>query len=295
MSAVRQPPSSIDGLGAHVSAAGGVHLAPARAREIGATALQLFTKSPNQWLERTVSAEDALTFRKAVVAERIGGVVAHDSYLINLASPDSALRTRSIKAFIAELTRCTLLGVDGLVSHPGNYLDDRARGLRANAEAYSRCLGAVPGRVMLLIETTAGTGTGLGSRFEELGELRDRIDAAVRSRVAFCADTCHLFAAGYDLKGDFDGVWSEWDRVIGLDLLRCLHLNDSMTPLGSRRDRHAWIGKGTLGSEPFRRIMTDPRFREVPKILEPPKSDREQADTRRVLGRLRRYARGARR
>ena len=298
MSAVRRTPASPDSgdlLGAHVSTAGGAHVAPARARGIGATAFQLFTKSPNQWLERTITAEAAVNFREAVVAEQIGAVVAHDSYLINLASPDPVLRRRSIKAFIAELTRCTLLGVDGLVSHPGNYLDDRARGLKANAEAYSRCLAAVPGPVILLIETTAGPGTGLGSRFEELAELRDRIDPAVRSRVAFCADTCHLFAAGYDLKGDFDAVWEEWDRVVGLDLLRCLHLNDSMTPLGSRRDRHAWIGKGTLGSEPFRRIMTDPRFRQVPKILEPPKSDREQADSRRVLGRLRRYARDARR
>ncbi|MFN0179647.1 MAG: deoxyribonuclease IV [Gemmatimonadales bacterium] len=283
-------PAAADLLGAHVSSAGGAQLTPERARAIGATAIQLFTKSPNQWKEPRIGADQAAAFRQARHAAGIGAVVVHDSYLINLASPDSAMRTRSVQSFIAELTRCTALGVDGLVSHPGNFLDDRDRGLARNAAAYSRCLRAVPGPVMLLIEGTAGTGTVLGSSFEELRRLRDLIDPEVRPRVAFCADTCHLYSAGYDLKGDYEGVWAAWDRIIGLDLLRCLHLNDSLTPLGSRRDRHAWIGKGTLGVEPFRRIMTDPRFARIPKILEPPGTDRPEAATKRMLGQLRRYA-----
>jgi deoxyribonuclease-4 len=144
---------------------------------------------------------------------------------------------------------------------------------------------------MVLMETTAGTGTALGSNFEELARLRAAIGSDVRDRVAFCADTCHLFAAGYDLAGDFDAVWAEWDRILGLDLLRCLHLNDSRTPLGARRDRHALIAEGTLGAEPFRRLMRDHRFDRIPKILETPKGDDGVTNDRRMLRRLRAYSR----
>jgi len=283
-----------DLVGAHVSAAGGVENAPGRARAIGATVLQIFTKNPNQWRERVVTPDEARAFRQAVAAESLRAVMAHDSYLINLASPDAKLRARSILAFTAELTRCTALGVDALVTHPGNYIDNPARGLGRNAAAYSKCLHAVPGPVMLLLETTAGTGTVLGSNFEELGRLRELIDADVRERVAFCADTCHLFSTGYDLRKDFDGVWAQWDAVIGLGMLRCLHLNDSKTGLASRRDRHALIGEGTLGSEPFRRIMTDRRFEGIPKLIETPKGDDEVTNDRRMLRKLRSYARAPR-
>ncbi len=280
-----------DLVGAHVSSAGGLPNAPARAGALGATALQLFTKTPSQWRERRVTADEAQAFRAAVREAGVRAVIVHDSYLINLASPDAKLRTRSIRALTAELERCTALGVDALVSHPGNFIDDRARGLVRNATAYGKCLRAVPGPVMLLLETTAGTGTVLGSTFEELHRLRDLIDADVRPRVAFCADTCHLFSAGYDLVEDFDGVWDRWDRIVGLELLRCLHLNDSKTPLGSRRDRHAPIAEGTLGRGPFRRIMTDPRFSGIPKIVEPPAHADLARHSRGLLRRLRGYAR----
>lgn len=280
-------------MGAHVSSAGGLPNAPLRARAIGATALQLFTKTPNQWRERVVLPAEARAFRAARVESGIRSAVSHDSYLINLASPDRTLLARSIKAFTAELRRATALGLDGVVSHPGNYIEDRDRGLSRNAAAYSRCLRAVPGRVLLLLEGTAGTGTALGRTFEELGELRDRIDPEVRSRVAFCADTCHLYSAGYDLVRGFDAVWDQWDAILGLDRLKCLHLNDSATPFGSRRDRHARIGEGSLGAGPFRRIMTDPRFRGVPKILEPPDSADHAGDCRRGIRRLRGYGRVA--
>lgn len=277
-------------LGAHVSTQGGVQSAPARGVAIGATALQIFTKTPNQWRDPAVPPEARDAFRTGWAASGIRNIVVHDSYLINLASPDDALRARSVASFIAELERCRYLGISAVVSHPGNYIDDPAPGLDRNAAAYAHCLGTVP-EVRILLETTAGTGSALGSRFEELAGLRDRIPAHLRHRVGFCADTCHLYAAGYDLRNDFDAVWAEWDRVIGLEHLGCLHLNDSKTPFGARRDRHELIGEGTLGPEPFRRIMRDPRFQAIPKILETPKGDDMITNDRRMLTRLRRYAR----
>ena len=204
---------------------------------------------------------------------------------------DPVLRGRSEESFRAELERSERLGIRFVVSHPGNFIDDRAAGIRRNAESYSRCLRAVPGTVGVLLETTAGTGTGLGSTFEELAELRAAIGEDVRQRIAFCADTCHLYSAGYDLVRDFDGVWRQWEAAIGLSQLRCLHLNDSKTPFDSRRDRHELIAEGTLGAEPFRRIMREPRFAAVMKILETPKGDDEVTQDRRMLRRLRAYAR----
>jgi len=274
-----------------VSVQGGVHTGPGRGAAIGATAIQVFTKTPNQWREPELADVTVAEFRRERERTGITSIVSHDSYLINLASPDAALRSRSIDCFIGELRRCHALGLEGVVSHPGNFMDDRDAGLRRNAEAYTRCLEAVPGPVLVLLETTAGTGTSLGATFEELACLRETIGASVRHRVAFCADTCHLFSAGYDLVGDYDGVWRRWDDVIGLDHLRCLHLNDSKTPFGSGRDRHELIGEGSLGPEPFRRIMRDPRFARVMKVIETPKGDDEVAADRRMLRRLRAYGR----
>lgn len=280
-----------DLLGAHVSTSGGAPLAPARGAAIGASAIQVFTKSPNQWRDPEISAEVGAQFRNALSEYAIRTVVGHDSYLINLASPDRTLRARSIRACKHELERCRTLGITLLVSHPGNYITRRTPGLARNARACSACLRAVPGPVMLLLETTAGTGTALGATFEELAELRALVDDDVRDRVGFCADTCHLYSAGYDLVERYEEVWSAWDRTIGLRHLRCLHLNDSSTPLGSRRDRHEVIGRGTLGPEPFRRIMQDPRFAGIPKILETPKGDDGVTNDRRTLRRLRAWAR----
>ena len=278
-----------DLLGAHVSVQGGVHTGPGRGAAIGATAIQVFTKTPNQWREPQLSDETVAEFRRERRRTSITSIVSHDSYLINLASPDPVLAARSAESFTAELRRCRALGIPAVVSHPGCFIDDREAGLRRNADAYTRCLEAVPG-VMVLLETTAGTGTTLGSTFEELAQLRRLIGAKVRRRVAFCADTCHLYAAGYDLVGDYDGVWARWDAVLRLEHLRCLHLNDSKTPFGSRRDRHELIGEGSLGPEPFRRIMRDPRFASVMKVIETPKGDGDALD-RRMLRRLRAYAR----
>lgn len=270
-----------------------MHTAPARGQAIGATALQVFTKTPNQWREPEVTDQVAEAFQAALAATDLTAVVSHDSYLINLASPDNELSERSTTSFVNELTRCMRLGITAVVSHPGNYIDDRDAGIRRNARRITEALRRVPGPVQVFLETTAGTGTSLGATFEELATLRDLVGADVRDRVAFCADTCHLYSAGYDLRGDFDGVWAAWDRILGLDLLRCLHLNDSRTPFASRRDRHELIAEGSLGPEPFRRIMTDRRFDRVPKLLETPKGDDEVTNDRRMLRRLRGYRRRA--
>ena len=280
-------------LGAHVSVQGGVETAPVRGKLIGATAIQVFTKTPSQWREPGISSQSYAAFRQECERCRVCSIVAHDSYLINLASPDPALSARSEAAFKAELRRCESFGIPYLVSHPGNYMDDREAGLLRNAAAYTRCLRAVPGSPVVLLETTAGCGTALGSTFEELAVLRSSVADDVRSRIAFCADTCHLYSAGYDLVGDYDGVWRAWDETLGLDQLRCLHLNDSKTKFASRRDRHELIGEGSLGPQPFRRIMTDPRLEHVIKILETPKGDDGVTADRKMLRRLRRYARGA--
>ena len=267
--------------------------APARGVAIGATAIQLFTKTPNQWREPALRDETVRAFRSKLTSSGLQAVVSHDSYLINLASPDPTLSARSTTAFIAELTRCRTLGIPWVVSHPGNYIDDRERGLFRNAERYTQSLREVPGAVGILIENTAGSGTALGTRFAELALLRECIGEDVRHRVGFCLDTCHLYSAGYDLVSRYDAVWKEWERVVGWQHLGCLHLNDSKTPFDSRRDRHALIGEGTLGREPFRRIMRDPRFQSLPKILETPKGDDEVTNDRRMLRRLRAYARAA--
>jgi deoxyribonuclease-4 len=278
-------------LGAHVSTSGGIAEAPARGGQIGATAIQVFTKTPNQWREPALDAGVVARFRAEVARHGIGAVVAHDSYLINLASPDEALRAKSIRSFIGELNRCRLLGIPWVVSHPGNYMDERAAGLERNSLGYAECLAAVPDDVGVLIEGTAGAGTALGATFEELRDLRDAMPEAARARVGFCLDTAHLHAAGYDVAGAIEGVWEAFDRVVGLGLLKCLHLNDSKAAPGSHLDRHEWIAEGTIGAEAFRRIMRDPRLANVIKIIETPKLDDPVKHDRRMLRRLRAYAR----
>src|SRR2546423_5176040 len=266
---VRRPADDL--LGAHVSTQGGVARAPERGLAIGATAIQVFTKTPNQWREPALEDDQIAAFRAALAASGVRAVVAHDSYLINLASPDEALREKSVAAFTGELTRCRALGIPWVVSHPGNYIDDLAAGLERNADGHARCLAAVPGDVGVLIEGTAGSGTALGKTFEELAALRRALPAALRGRVAFCLDTAHLHAAGYEVATELGGVWDRFDRVIGLDLLKCLHLNDSKSAAGARVDRHQWIGEGTIGPRAFRQILGGPAPRPVVKIIETPK------------------------
>jgi len=277
-------------LGAHISTAGGCANAPARAADIGASAIQIFTKQPNRWAEVEISTDDCARWMQGCREHGVQFANAHDSYLINLASPDGFLRDRSYAAFVAELRRAEALGLDALVTHPGNATDlDRDRGLSQNAELVERALEEVPGQLMVLLETTAGAGQVLGASFEELSGMIARIGESVRHRVGVCLDTCHVWAAGYDLRADYDGVIARLEDTVGLDRLRLFHLNDSLGGLGSRRDRHAGIGEGTLGEEPFRRIMTDPRFAGVPKVLETPKGDDKVTLDRQNLARLRSY------
>ena len=253
--------------------------------------MQMFSKMANRWAERLCEDEECRAFTAALTDTNVRATAAHDSYLINLASPDPVLRARSLASFESELRRCEALGMQYLVSHPGNYMDDRASGIARNAEAIGIALEHVPGRVVLLMEMTAGSGTAIGSSFEEMAALIDAVPAPHRERVAVCVDTAHVFAAGYDLVGDYQGVWARFGDTLGMHRLRLMHLNDSKTPLGSRRDRHELIGEGALGERAFRSIMTDERLVQIPKVIETPKLDDAETTDRRMLERLRSYAR----
>ncbi|MGI8843343.1 MAG: deoxyribonuclease IV [Gemmatimonadaceae bacterium] len=276
-------------LGAHTSIAGGTALAPPRAKAIAATAMQIFTKMANRWAERDCEEGECASFAAALRDTDVRITSAHDSYLINLASPDPVLHARSLESFECELHRCRSLSLDYLVSHPGNFMDDRASGIARNADAITKALERVPGKTMLLLETTAGSGTALGSTFEEMARIIEWVAPPQRKRVGVCVDTAHIFAAGYDLREDYESVWSRFGDTIGFRRLKMMHLNDSKVPLGSRRDRHELIAEGAIGEVPFRRIMTDPRFVRVTKVIETPKLDDPEATDRRMLELLRRY------
>jgi deoxyribonuclease-4 len=276
-------------LGAHVSTAGGVPASPGRAKAIGATAMQIFTKMANQWRERECETEECASFREGIADTLVRAMSAHDSYLINLASPKDDLRARSLESFTAELRRCDALGLHFLVSHPGNYMDDRESGIARNADSISAGLAAAPGDTMLLLETTAGSGTALGATFDELCAIIDRVAPDVRGRVGVCMDTCHVYAAGYDIVRDYEGVMRQFDDTLGIGRLRMMHLNDSKFGLGTHKDRHALIAEGELGEDPFRYVMNDPRLATVAKVIETPKGNDAETTDRMMLERLRAY------
>ena len=280
----------MDEIGAHVSTAGGVQHAPERAAALRSNVLQLFTKQPSRWAEPVITADIAVAFREARARHKIRSAGAHDSYLINLATSDPVLFERSCHCFRGELERATALGLDFIVTHPGNATDGDARsGLARNADAIDRALSEVPGNVRVLLETTAGSGSALGATFEQLAALIERMAPAQRERVGVCMDTCHVWVAGYDVVGDYDGVFARFDDLIGLNRLEAFHCNDSVAGRGSRRDRHAQIGAGTLGDGFFRRLVCDERFRNAPKLIETPKGTNVLWTDRRNIGRLRRY------
>jgi len=276
-------------LGAHTSVAGGSQEGPRRAKAIGATAMQIFTKMANRWAERACADEECVAFRKALRTTKVRATIAHDSYLINLASPDPKLRRQSIESFVAELARCEALRINFLVSHPGNYIDDRASGIQRNADAITEALTRVPGKTVLCMETTAGSGTAIGASFEDLARLIEGVSKPLRKRVAVCVDTCHAYSAGYDLVNAYDDVWRKFDDLLGMSKLRIMHLNDSKTPFNSRRDRHELIGEGSLGERAFQQIMNDERLARVPKVIETPKGEDPTATDSRMLARLRSY------
>lgn len=277
-----------DELGAHVSSAGGVQNAPGRAALLDARVLQLFTKMASRWAEPVIAEEAADQFKQGCREHAIDFTAAHDSYLINLATADVMLFERSYQSFVGELRRSTQLGLTALVTHPGNATDGNLRrGLRCNAEAVQRALDEVGGDVMVLFETTAGSGNALGASFEQLAELISLIDVSHRERIGVCLDTCHVWAAGYDLRERYSEVMQQFDETVGRARVRLFHLNDSVGGLASRRDRHAHIGAGLLGTQPFENLLNDARFATIPKVIETPKDDDVLAADRRNLATLR--------
>ena len=267
--------------GAHVSASGGVENAPANARRIGATAFALFTKNQRQWSAAPLAAPQIEAFRRACAE---GGyapaqILPHDTYLINLGHPDAEALEKSRAAFVEEMRRCEQLGLDRLNFPPGSHLRQISEeaSLDRIAASINRALEATRG-VTAVIENTAGQGSNLGYRFEHLAYLIDRVED--KSRVGVCIDTCHAFAAGYDLRSEeaCAATFAELDRTVGLAYLRGMHLNDAMKPLGSRVDRHAPLGEGAIGLACFRYIARDPRFDGMPLILETPDEARWPAE-----------------
>lgn len=260
-------------IGAHVSASGGVENAPLNAHQIGATAFALFTKNQRQWFAPALTEKSIATF-KARCAEygyTAAQILPHDSYLINLGSPEAESLEKSRNSFVEEMRRCEQLGLDRLNFHPGSHLKKISEEdcLKVIAESINIALDKTNG-VIAVLENTAGQGTNLGYRFEHLRTIIDLVDD--KSRVGVCIDTQHAFASGYDLLSEvgFDEVWRHFDEVIGFEYLKGMHLNDSKKELASRVDRHETLRNGLLGATPFERIMQDARFDNIPLILETP-------------------------
>ena len=264
-------------IGAHVSASGGLENAPRNARAIGATGFALFTKNQRQWSAPPLTAAQIEAFRRACdeAGYTAAQILPHDSYLINLGNPDDEALEKSRIAFEEEMQRCEQLGLDRLNFHPGSHLRtiSEEASLDRIAASINRALERTRG-VTAVIENTAGQGSNLGYRFEQLAYLIDRIED--RSRVGVCIDTCHAFAAGYDLTTPeaCAETFAEFDRVVGFRYLKGMHLNDAMKIRGSRVDRHSPLGEGAIGIECFRYIVTDPRFAGIPLILETPDESR---------------------
>ncbi len=260
-------------LGAHMSIAGGVDLAPLRGQQVGCQTIQLFTKSSNQWRARSLPADEIDRFRANLRTAAIAQTVAHGAYLINLASTDPALHQKSMAACLEELERAEVLSISYLVIHPGAHMGaGEAAGLQQVANSVRELLKRTNGyRVRVVLEITAGQGTTLGHRFEQIALLLNQIDLSERTGV--CLDTCHLFAAGYDIRtpDGYASVLKLFDQVVGISSLKVIHLNDCKKELGCRVDRHEHIGKGAIGLDAFRCLVTDPRLRGIPMIIETPK------------------------
>lgn len=274
--------------GAHMSISGGLHKAFGYGERAGCDTIQIFSKNQQQWRGKALLEQDIALFKAEQQRTGFWPIIVHDSYLINLASPNDDLWEKSIGAFADELERCNALGIPYLVTHPGAHTGSgEETGLRREASAINRLLDTgVGGDTVILLETTAGQGTCLGQRFEHLAYL---IEQAVRpERIGVCVDTCHMLAAGYDIRtpAACAATFAEFDRIVGIERIKVFHLNDSQKDLGSRVDRHTHIGDGCVGLEGFRAIVNDPRFADLPMILETPKGD-DLAEDIENLSRLR--------
>ncbi|HRX86998.1 MAG TPA: deoxyribonuclease IV [Phycisphaerae bacterium] len=272
--------SVVQRFGSHLSIAGGLHLALERAQAVGCDCLQVFVKNQKQWVGKPLTDEDVRLFRRAQRETGIKPVVAHASYLINLGSPDDAMWNRGIAAVVDELQRCEALGIRGLVLHPGAHMGEgEEAGLTRIAAGLDDVHRRAPGlAAKVLLETTAGQGTALGWRVEHLGSILQRV--AAPDRLGVCLDTCHLFAAGYDLRdaAACDQLVGALKRHVTLRRVACIHVNDSKTPLASRVDRHTHIGDGHIGADGFRNILRDTRLARAPRILETPKGENDQGE-----------------
>lgn len=263
-----------------MSISGGLSKAIDRGSAAGCGVIQIFTQNSNQWRGKAVSDSEVSLFREKREAAGLVDIVSHDIYLINLAAAPGEVRDKSLTGFLEEMERCARLGIDKIVMHPGSHVGEgEETGIKRIVEAFDHLLEEgkdFTGKVLL--ETTAGQGTNIGYRFEHLGEIRDR--SAFPDRFAFCFDTCHTFAAGYDFTTaeGYRQVFADFDRILGLENLLAFHFNDSKKGLGSRVDRHEHIGQGVLGLSGFRFLMNDERFVSVAKILETPKGDNDEMD-----------------
>jgi deoxyribonuclease IV len=260
-------------LGAHMSTEGGREKALERGASIGCTVIQIFTKSNRQWLDKSITKEEGILFKKTQKECEVKYVIAHASYLINLGSPKPDVKSKSIMALTKELNRCHTLGIPYLVLHPGSRLTSSADDcIKQIAAGIDIALEDSKGTTMVLLETMAGQGTGVGSTFEEIAHIRHLIKH--KARVGVCLDTCHVFAAGYKFstKTTYEQMWDAFNKIIGLEHLKAIHVNDSKKECGSKVDRHEEIGKGKIGLEAFKLLFNDPRLFSIPKILETPKS-----------------------
>ncbi len=271
--------------------AGGVEYAPLSGQKVGCAAMQIFTKNSNQWQAKPLDEKSITAYRRNLAGSGITFVASHDSYLINMGSPDAAMREKSLNAFVDEIERAALLGIGHLVFHPGSHMKaGEEEGLIHVADCMNEAIKRTPKQagVTLTIETTAGQGTNLGYKFEHIGFLIERVKD--KKRVGVCFDTCHVFAAGYELRTEegYKATWKEFDRIIGLDHLKMFHINDSKKDLGSRVDRHEQLGKGFLGEKPFELLVNDKRFVNTPMVLETPKGKdlSEDVENLAVLARL---------
>jgi len=267
-------------LGAHTSTSGGVSKAISRAEELNFTAIQIFTKNNNRWYAKDLADTEIMLFKSNLANSKIEFIVSHDSYLINLCASNEEILKKSRKAFLDELTRCELLGIQYLNFHPGSHTGrGEENGLKMIAESINIVHDQSPNfNVSSMLEITAGQGTVLGYKFEHISKIIELVDQ--KERMSVCIDTAHLFASGYDIRSgkDYSATMKEFNDIIGLDRLKCFHINDSKKELGSRVDRHEHIGKGYIGLEGFRNIINDERLLSIPKILETPKGKEQLED-----------------
>jgi deoxyribonuclease-4 len=271
-------------IGAHMSISGGIFNALLYGKELGCTTIQIFTKNNNQWKAKELTSDDVRRFVENQQKTEISPVVGHNGYLINLASSKEDVYNLSMESMYVELKRAELLGLPYLVMHPGSHLGSGEReGIKKIARSIDRLHRKTKGfRVKICLETTAGQGSAIGYRFEHLAEIIERVKE--NDRLGVCYDTCHTFAAGYDIrtKKAYTATFKEFDKTVGLSRLKVIHLNDSLKDLGGRVDRHQHIGKGKIGLEGFRLLMNDKRWEKIPKILETPKEEGTEKDSKNL-------------